>query len=63
MADNAQGRDIWMQDALAKQSTDCPVEWMDAEATLFRVRVIGNHCNPLAPPEPSSLLVVLVRVR
>lgn len=30
-------RDVWWQDVVPKQSKDCPVEWMDAEAPLFKV--------------------------
>ena len=34
-----EGRDMWWDEAIANQSTDCEVEWMDAEDPLFKV----NH--------------------
>lgn len=32
-----EGRDVWWQDAVAKQPTHCDIEWMGAEDPLFKV--------------------------
>jgi len=32
-----EGRDIWWQDVMDALPSDCPVEWVDAEAPLFKV--------------------------
>ena len=40
------GRDIVCQDALAKASTDCPVEEMDAEDPLFILYTSGSTGKP-----------------
>ena len=37
-----EGRDIWWEDSVAKQSTDCPVEWVDAEDPLFLLYTSGS---------------------
>lgn len=31
------GRDVWWTEAVSAQSPSCPVEWLDAEDTLFKV--------------------------
>ena len=36
-----EGRDKWWQDVMDHLPSECPVEWMDAEAPLFKV------CLPL----------------
>jgi len=40
------GRDAWWQDAVAKQSTSCPVEWVDSEAPLFLLYTSGSTGQP-----------------
>ena len=30
-------RDVWWQDVVDPQPSECPVEWVDAEAPLFKV--------------------------
>ena len=30
-------RDVWWQDVIDPQPSECPVEWVDAEAPLFKV--------------------------
>lgn len=32
-----EGRDVWWQDVVPQQPTQCPVEWMGAEEPLFKV--------------------------
>jgi hypothetical protein len=32
-----EGRDVWWQDVVGGQAKECAVEWMDAEAPLFKV--------------------------
>ena len=32
-----EGRDIWWQDVMDALPSECPVEWVDAEAPLFKV--------------------------
>ena len=32
-----EGRDVWWQDAVPRQPTECAVEWMGAEDPLFKV--------------------------
>ena len=36
-----EGRDKWWQDVMDSLPSECPVEWVDAEAPLFKV------CSPL----------------
>ena len=31
------GRDMWWQDMVPSQTSECDVEWLDAEAPLFKV--------------------------
>jgi acetyl-CoA synthetase len=40
------GRDLWWHDETIKQSTDCPVEWMDAEDPLFILYTSGSTGTP-----------------
>ena len=37
-----EGRDVWWADAIPKQSTDCEVEWLDAEDPLFLLYTSGS---------------------
>ena len=37
-----EGRDVWWHDAVAKASTACAVEWVDAEAPLFVLYTSGE---------------------
>jgi acetyl-CoA synthetase len=37
-----EGRDFWYQDELEGMSTDCPVEWVDAEDPLFTLYTSGS---------------------
>ncbi len=41
-----EGRDLWWHDEARKQSTDCPVEWMDAEDPLFILYTSGSTGKP-----------------
>jgi len=36
------GRDIWWEDAIPSQSSECQVEWMDAEDPLFLLYTSGS---------------------
>lgn len=51
-----QGRDLWLEDSLLGQPGECPIEWMDAEAPLFKVKtpsILGcNHRTTLSAPNP-----------
>ena len=40
------GRDIWWQDAVARQSSRCEPEWLDAEDPLFLLYTSGSTGNP-----------------
>jgi acetyl-CoA synthetase len=42
----AQGRDLWYDELLAKQSADCPAEAMDAEDPLFILYTSGSTGKP-----------------
>ncbi|THB73145.1 MAG: acetate--CoA ligase [Desulfobacteraceae bacterium] len=39
-------RDLWWHEEADKQSTDCPVEWMDAEDPLFILYTSGSTGKP-----------------
>jgi acetyl-CoA synthetase len=39
-------RDVWYHEAIAGESTDCPVEWMDAEDPLFILYTSGSTGKP-----------------
>lgn len=39
-------RDVWWHEEAQKQSTDCPVEWMDAEDPLFILYTSGSTGKP-----------------
>ena len=41
-----QGRDQWWQDQIPKQSSECEVEWMDAEDPLFLLYTSGSTGKP-----------------
>jgi len=41
-----EGRDYWYQDEVPNMSTDCPVEWMDSEDTLFTLYTSGSTGMP-----------------
>merc|ERR1719353_2656961 len=41
-----EGRDVWWHDAVAKASTECPVEWVDSEAPLFVLYTSGSTGQP-----------------
>ncbi|HEX5636208.1 MAG TPA: acetate--CoA ligase [Gammaproteobacteria bacterium] len=40
------GRDIWWHDAIAKQNSDCPPVWVDAEHPLFLLYTSGSTGKP-----------------
>eukprot|EP00252_Welwitschia_mirabilis_P020919 TRINITY_DN5235_c0_g1_i1.p1 TRINITY_DN5235_c0_g1~~TRINITY_DN5235_c0_g1_i1.p1 ORF type:complete len:750 (-),score=111.61 TRINITY_DN5235_c0_g1_i1:208-2457(-) len=40
------GRDIWWQDTVSKFSTNCEVEWVDAEDPLFLLYTSGSTGKP-----------------
>lgn len=40
------GRDVIWQDVIPSQSTECPVEWMDAEDPLFLLYTSGSTGKP-----------------
>jgi len=41
-----EGRDHWWQDSIKEMSTDCPVEWVDAEDPLFTLYTSGSTGMP-----------------
>jgi acetyl-CoA synthetase len=41
-----QGRDLWLDEACAKQRATCPVEWMSAEDPLFILYTSGSTGQP-----------------
>ncbi|DBB07398.1 hypothetical protein WJX82_008396 [Trebouxia sp. C0006] len=41
-----EGRDQWWQDQIPSQSSDCEVEWMDAEDPLFLLYTSGSTGKP-----------------
>ncbi len=41
-----QGRDQWWQDQIPSQSSECEVEWMDAEDPLFLLYTSGSTGKP-----------------
>eukprot|EP00803_Ostreobium_quekettii_P003066 evm.model.scf_2786.1 EVM.evm.TU.scf_2786.1 scf_2786:12831-14819(-) len=42
------GRDVWWQDAVPGQSTECPVAWLDSEAPSFKLYTSGSTGTPKA---------------
>ena len=44
--DMTAGRDVYWDDAMAKESADCPPEWMDAEDPLFILYTSGSTGKP-----------------
>eukprot|EP00757_Euglenozoa_sp_SAG-D1_P025546 gene25546-11281_t len=40
------GRDVWYQDAVADVSDECPIEWMEAEESLFMLYTSGSTGKP-----------------
>ncbi|MEO1087744.1 MAG: AMP-binding protein, partial [Acidobacteriota bacterium] len=42
----AQGRDLWLDDEMAKHRATCPCEWMDAEDPLFILYTSGSTGKP-----------------
>mmetsp|Transcript_38481 Transcript_38481/g.46447 ORF Transcript_38481/g.46447 Transcript_38481/m.46447 type:complete len:744 (+) Transcript_38481:91-2322(+) len=40
------GRDVWWQDVMSDMSTECEVEWMDAEDPLFMLYTSGSTGMP-----------------
>ncbi|MEO1366006.1 MAG: acetate--CoA ligase [Acidobacteriota bacterium] len=41
-----QGRDLWLDDEMAKHRATCPCEWMDAEDPLFILYTSGSTGKP-----------------
>ncbi|KAL0052720.1 hypothetical protein WJX82_006664 [Trebouxia sp. C0006] len=41
-----EGRDIWWQDVMDALPSECPVEWVDAEAPLFKLYTSGSTGKP-----------------
>ncbi|CAL5229885.1 g13299 [Coccomyxa viridis] len=41
-----EGLDVWWQDVVPRQPTDCPVEWMGAEEPLFKLYTSGSTGKP-----------------
>ena len=39
-------RDVWWQDVVVDMSTECPVEWMEAEEPLFKLYTSGSTGKP-----------------
>ena len=50
-----EGRDVWWEDSVAKQSSSCDVEWVDAEDPLFLLYTSGSTGKIL-----DTLLYVIV---
>jgi len=40
------GRDVWWQEVVPTQSTECPVEWLDSEDPSFKLYTSGSTGNP-----------------
>ena len=40
------GRDLWLQDLMAKADADCPPEWMDSEDMLYILYTSGTTGKP-----------------
>jgi len=40
------GRDLWLDEEMARQRPHCPVEWMDAESPLFVLYTSGSTGKP-----------------
>ncbi|MCC6572583.1 MAG: acetate--CoA ligase [Planctomycetes bacterium] len=40
------GRDLWLDEEMARQRSTCPVEWMDAESPLFVLYTSGSTGKP-----------------
>lgn len=45
------GRDVWWDQAVHRQASDCEVEWLDAEAPLFKV-----SCREIGEPKTHPAL-------
>ena len=41
-----QGRDVWYQHVVPRQSSTCPVEWVDSEHPLFLLYTSGSTGKP-----------------
>ena len=39
-------RDLWLEDELAKQRAQCPIEWVDSESPLFVLYTSGSTGKP-----------------
>lgn len=38
-----EGRDVWWDEAVDSQNSECEIEWMDAEDPLFKVNTPQFH--------------------
>ncbi len=41
-----EGRDVWYQEAVPRQSSSCAVEWVDSEHPLFLLYTSGSTGKP-----------------
>lgn len=57
-----EGRDKWWQDVMDTLPSECPVEWVDAEAPLFKVRLALSlaQCSIGLCVSIGTLLLLLV---
>lgn len=47
--DTCAGRDVWWQQSVAQQSSECGVEWVDAEHPLFLLYTSGSTGEAIRP--------------
>lgn len=58
-----QGRDVIYQDAIPKQSPQCDVEWLDAEAPLFLLYTSGSTGKPKGVVHTTGMSILISLVQ